>query len=97
MPVTYTDDADLRGFCEHCLALIDIQNGDYKGAIARLQNILSDKSFTDKELYARTLFQIGKTYLCFLDDRKNANVYFDRVASEYPKSEIAGHPYVKGK
>ena len=97
LPVTYSDDSDLKGFREHCLALIDIQNGDYNGAIERLKVILSDKTYTDKELYARTLFQIGKTYLCFLDDRANAKIYFKRVASEYPESEIAGHPYVTGK
>ena len=79
----------------NCLAHIDVQNGKYNEAINRLQGVFADKSFTDNELYARTLFQIGKINLNFLNDRASAKVYFNRVAAEYPQSKAAGHQYVK--
>ena len=91
----YSDDGNATGYAQYCLAWIEVQEGKYHEAVARLQNKLAEKNCTDIELCARTQFKIGKIYLAFIDDYEKAQEAFQKVLQDYPDTKIAGHPYVK--
>lgn len=92
---TYEDDGLAYGFAEYGLAWLEFQRKEYQKAISRLRQVLDSKKCQDKEHNAQMLFQIGRIYLSGLHDRDAANETFKTVLTEYPDTEIAGHPFLK--
>lgn len=92
---TYADDPDAVGYAEYCLAWIEVQMGQYREAIGRLEQSLNKGSITDRELAARTHFMIGRTYLLFLDDRESAAKIIKEVKELYADTSIISHPYLE--
>ena len=91
---TYPDNGMAKAYAEYCLAWLEVQHGEYDGAIARLRHIMDDRTCDDTELYARTQFQIGRVYQIFLRDYDKAEVAFRKVISDYPNAKIVKHPFL---
>lgn len=64
-----------------------ISQHNAKGAISVYQGILS--RFPDYKRADKVCFLIGFCYSEYLKDYDNAKIWFNKVADEYPKSELA--------
>lgn len=82
------------GYAEYCLAWIEVQKGEYRDAIKRLQRSVYESEITDRELRARSEFQIGAIYLLNMNNRESANLIFSDVKENYADTKISNHPYV---
>ena len=80
-------------FAEYGLAWVEVHQGKYKEAISRLQKKLDSKSCPDYEQNAVMLFKIGKIYLKYLKDFKQAEQVFTKVLATYPEAKILNPPY----
>jgi tetratricopeptide (TPR) repeat protein len=92
----YKDDPNAVGYAQYCIAWVEIQNGKYKEAIARLERSVIAGNITDRELAARTLYLEGRTYLMFLDNPTNASALFQKIRSVYPDTRIGKYRYISG-
>jgi tetratricopeptide (TPR) repeat protein len=93
---TYKDDPNAVGYAQYCIAWVEIQKGQYQGAIARLEQSITAGNITDRELAARTLYLEGRTYLMFLDNHTNASAIFQKIRSIYPDTRIGKYRYISG-
>ena len=91
----FAGDGNALAHVQYCHAWIEVQEGKYDEAIARLDQSLGSEGFTDRELRARTLFMVGRIYANFLQDYERAKPVFERVRNEYPDTKAAEHPYLK--
>lgn len=96
MLTSYKDEPNAVGYAQFCLAWLDVQKGKYREAITRLEGSLSKSNITDRELAARTQYFIGRTYLMFLNDSKNAKAAFLKVLLKYPETRITRNPLIAG-
>lgn len=92
---TYPYDREAVAYSKYCLSWIDVQKGRFRKAINRLQQVLAENLYPEKEFSARAQFQIGRIYLVFMHDYERAEEAFQRVLEKYPDSEITGHPFLQ--
>lgn len=92
---TCANDGKATAHAQYCMAWLEIQNGQFDQAIARLERMLTEKTCGDSELYARAQFQIGRVYLAFLHDRDSAQDAFRKLLADYPDSDTVQHPFLK--
>jgi len=88
------DDGNARAYAAYCLAWIDVQEGSYTDALAKLNAAFDSGTVSDTELKARILLKTGKIHLAWLNDFETARTIFKRVAAEFPNTKMAEHPYV---
>jgi len=81
-------------FSRYGLAWVDVQRGKFQQAIERLQLLLDENSYPDKEFCARAQFEIGRIYLVFLHHPEQAGQAFQKVLAHYPDSEVSNHPFL---
>ena len=90
----YPDNKEVMAYTKYCQSWIDVQRGGYEPAIARLQETLNQKTWTDEAFCSRALFQIGRIYLSFMQNRTSAEAVFSQVLAKYPDAEITNHPFL---
>jgi tetratricopeptide (TPR) repeat protein len=91
---TYKDDPNAVAYAQYCLAWIEVQREQYMTAVQRLQRVLSEGKCTDRELCARTQFQIGKIYLSFLKNKTAGMNALRLVVANYPDTKAYEHPWL---
>ena len=92
---SYKDDGKAVAFAEYGLAWIDVQMKNFEKAIYRLQQALDKKICSDVEHNAVMQFEIGRIYLVYLDDYKQAEQNFLILLDKYSNSKITNHPFLK--
>jgi len=90
----YGDNAEVRAYSQYCLSWVDVQRGKFQQAIERLQQLLDQNFYPDKEFCARAQFEIGRIYLVFLHQAEQADQAFRKVLANYPDAEVANHPFL---
>ncbi|NIA31706.1 MAG: DUF1565 domain-containing protein, partial [Actinobacteria bacterium] len=63
-----------------------IKQGDYKSAIEKSQDILSNYSENEFTKYA--LFDLGSIYWYYLNDRKDGEKYYRELIASYPDDDL---------
>jgi tetratricopeptide (TPR) repeat protein len=91
---TYPDNKEVVAYSKYCLAWIDVQHEKFEDAIKRLENILDENLYTDKEYCAKVQFQIGRINLVFLQDEQKAHAAFQNVLAYYPDTKVINHPFL---
>lgn len=90
----YADNAEVLAYSQYCLSWVDVQRGKFQPAIDRLQQLLDQNFYPDKEFCARAQFEIGRIYLVFLHQAEQAEQAFRKVLANYPDAEVANHPFL---
>ena len=91
---TYPNDREAVAYSIYCLSWIDVQRGSFRRAIERLQQLIAQNLYSEKEFCARAQFEIGRIYLVFMHDYKQAEMAFRKVLKKYPDTEIINHPFL---
>ena len=91
---TYPDNMEVVAFSRYGLSWVDVQRGKFQPAIDRLQQLLDQNFYADKEFCARAQFEIGRIYLVFLHQPDQAEQAFLKVLANYPDAEVANHPFL---
>ncbi|MDZ7401892.1 MAG: tetratricopeptide repeat protein [candidate division KSB1 bacterium] len=91
---TYPDNMEVVAYSRYGLSWVDVQRGKFQPAIERLQQLLDQKIYSDKEFCARVQFEIGRIYLVFLHQAEQAEQAFRKVLENYPDAEVANHPFL---
>lgn len=91
---TYPDNMEVVAFSRYGLSWVDVQRGKFQPAIERLQQLLDQTFYPDKEFCARAQFEIGRIYLVFLHQAEQAEQAFRKVLANYPDAEVANHPFL---
>ncbi len=92
---TYPEHKEVLAHSQFCLSWIDVQRGQFQQAIERLQKLLDQKIYADKEFCAKVQFEIGRIYLVFLQDPEKAELIFHQVLAAYPDAAIKNHPFLE--
>ena len=89
--VSFKGNKTKRAHVNYCIAWIEIQQGMFHDAIARLKGSLGS---SDDEMSARVLLMIGRIFRSYLLDMESAKPYFKQIADEYPNEKVASHLFV---
>jgi len=82
-------DPDAAAWSQYCLAWMESGRGGGKKAIAMFQAIIDAQLAGDEDVYAWSLYQIGRIHQQWLHDYEAADAAFKKVMSLHPHSEPA--------